>query len=332
MFLRDFQGNPVIVNLLRSGQVPQTSLFTGPEGVGKKTLALAVAARANCERPEEGDICGRCASCLKALSANHPDIRIITPEKNIIRIDAMREMSREAQFRPFEGKLRFFIIDAADRMTEEAANSILKTLEEPPPTTRLILVTTFPGKLLATIRSRCQTFTFRNLARVEIERILATKYSGEELQLRAAFADGSMARALTLDPQQEVKERDEMLALLEEWFSKRSYARLFKVLEEPPFKGQFRSRDFVMRRLEVLQQLIEDVYSLQIGREGRVVNFDCKKRLSTLSQALTMDELMDFLYHVGRSRWQVDHYVNPLIAFESLWLRSTDAGNRYRQV
>ena len=106
-----FVGNHKIVELLRQGELPQSSLFTGPEGVGKKTLVLSLAALANCKQPIQNDLCGNCSSCMKAVQDNHPDILLFQPEKELIRTKVTRRLSREAQFRPFEGRLRFFIID-----------------------------------------------------------------------------------------------------------------------------------------------------------------------------------------------------------------------------
>ena len=160
----DFEGNERLTSLLRKGSLPQSSIFAGPEGVGKKTLALLLAALANCKGkiPGQDDICSKCSSCIKALSGNHPDIYVYssissdgTPGTSI-KIEDMRNLRKEAHYRPFEGLLRFFIIDEAEKMTEEAANCILKVLEEPPSTTRIILVTAYPGQLLPTILSRCR--------------------------------------------------------------------------------------------------------------------------------------------------------------------------------
>jgi len=146
--LRDFVGNQRLVEILRRGRLPGASLFTGPEGVGKKTLALSLSALANCKEGSEDELCGTCSSCVKEAAGHHPDIRLFQPHKNLIKIDTMRELNREVRFRPFEGRLRCFIIDQAETLTEEAANCILKTLEEPPDTSRIILISSFPHRLL----------------------------------------------------------------------------------------------------------------------------------------------------------------------------------------
>ena len=199
MRLRDFVGNQRLVEILRRGRLPGASLFTGPEGVGKKTLALSLSALANCKEGSEDELCGTCSSCVKEAAGHHPDIRLFQPHKNLIKIDTMRELNREVRFRPFEGRLRCFIIDQAETLTEEAANCILKTLEEPPDTSRIILISSFPHRLLPTIRSRCQAFPFHPLGREEILPYLEDHLPEDHPEMRASLAEGSIAIALSLN-------------------------------------------------------------------------------------------------------------------------------------
>lgn len=332
MRLRDFVGNMSVVDLLRRRRLPQSALFAGPEGVGKKTLALALACLAQCQNPQQGDSCGRCGSCTKAEAGYHPDILLFEPEKNLIRTEAMREMSREVQFRPFQGRLRFFVVDRAEKMNEEAANSILKTLEEPPETSRLVLVTAFPERLLATIRSRCQRFAFRPLSRPEMEDYLRRQGMEEDLELRAAFADGSIGKALALDVKQLQQARALMLDLLQQWCRQKSFAAVYDTCERGPLKNQLKNRESALRYLEILTQLGEDLYFLRIDAPQRAVHRDALDELRQLSAAIDLDWVRDFLYHTSRAKWEIEHYVNPLMCFETLWLKSTHVGNRYGQI
>lgn len=332
MHLRDFIGNRRLLELLRPRQLPQASLFAGPEGVGKKTLALALAGLSNCREPVELDLCGRCSSCVKAAAGHHPDIRLFQPERNLIRIDSMREMSREAQFRPFQGKLRFFIVDQAEKMNEEAANSILKTLEEPPDTSRIVLVSAFAQLLLPTLRSRCQIFSFQPLTRAQTEELLRNRCPPQETGLRAAFSEGSIGKALSLDLKELLAARDRMLKLLLGWFERRSFAAVFEAAESAPLRSELKNREITLRYLDLLRQLCEDLYFLLVGTPERVVNCDRVVELEQLSRGVDLDWLRKFLYHTERSRWEVEHYGNPLICFETLWLKVHDAGNHHREV
>jgi DNA polymerase-3 subunit delta' len=237
----------------------------------------------------------------------------------------MRELSREVQFRPFEGRLRFFIVDEAEKMTEEAANSILKVLEEPPDTSRLVLATAFPQRLLPTIRSRCQTFVFRALPRSRIETFLKERGQGQQAQLRAAFADGSIGTALTLDLAQMLRDRDLMLELLTAWCSSQRFEGLHKKTEQAPLRSDLRSRDRVRRYLDLLMLLGEDAYFLKVQTPDRVVSRDRISELGVVAERLSLDSVRSLLYHVSRACWDVDHYVSPLMCFDSIWLKTGEA-------
>jgi len=343
MRLRDFVGNQQMVEILRRGQLPQASLFTGPEGVGKKTLALSLAAMANCKGDTEDDLCGTCSSCVKESAGHHPDIRLFEPHKNVIHIgedsrdpNTMRELNREVQFRPFEGRLRFFIIDQAETMTEKAANCILKTLEEPPETSRIILITSFPHRLLPTIRSRCQAFPFHPLGREEILPYLEDHLTEDHLEMRASLAEGSIAVALGLALEETLEQRDRMLEVLTSWCGQESFEALYSQCEQLPLRSELKTREGVRRYLNLLQRLGEDLYFLQVDTPERIVNQDRLDDLQKLSEGVELNWVREFLYHVDRARWDIDHYVNPLMCFETLWLMSSrdtnHVGNRHRQV
>lgn len=329
MRFRDFVGNQRMTSLLRKGALPPSSIFWGPAGIGKKTCALSLAAMTNCVSPKEGDLCGECQSCVKAESGNHPDIRLYEPERTGVKIEAMREMCREAQFHPFQGRLRFFIIDRAETMTEAAANSILKTLEEPPPKIRLVLVTSSYPALLPTIRSRCQLFRFRPLERDQIEAYLEETDLGEEASLRAGFAGGSIGAALSIDLASLREERDRMLEMLSGWLEDESFEALFRRLEEPAMRPLLRKKETVRALVDSLQLLCQDLYFLKVGTGDRVVNRDRVDELDRLAGMRSLEWIRNFLYHIGQTQWDVDRYVNPLMCFETLWLNS---GKRFVHV
>ncbi len=198
-------GNERIKTLLKravsDGRIGQGIIMAGPQGVGKRRFALALAQALNCERPVEGDACGECVPCRRVASGEHTDVETISPDGQFIKIDQMRDMARQAQYRPYESRRRVYIIDDADRLREQAANSILKTLEEPPETTMLVLVTSKPYMLLETIRSRCQMLSFAPLSTRELEDYLNANYKrpAEETRLLARLARGSIGRALEID-------------------------------------------------------------------------------------------------------------------------------------
>src|SRR5258707_15112509 len=176
--------------LLSGGRVPGSMLFTGDEGIGKRLFALELAKALNCRHRIGVEACDECSSCKRIsrstfppftseddnkqrlIWSEHADVAMVRPHKQIIRVKPMRELEREANFRPFEGAARVFIVEDADYMNDGASNALLKTLEEPPPTTHLILTTSNPTALLATIRSRCQSIRFAPILREAIETFL----------------------------------------------------------------------------------------------------------------------------------------------------------------
>ncbi len=319
--LKDFIGNHELVSRVKRASLPQSALFAGPEGVGKKTLALGLAARTDCRNRSAGDFCGNCESCAKVAGGNHPDIRLIQATGASIGIETVRQLNREARFRPFQGTFRVFVLDQAEKMTREAANSILKTLEEPAETSRIILTTAFPNQLLPTIRSRCQIFVFRPLTRNQLRSYLEIRYGAEEAKLRAAFAGGSIGQALQLDLEQALQDRDRVLAVLQQWLSNASFSRLFEACEEEPMRRDLKSRERVREYLEILRHLAEDLYFLRTGTESRMVNLDRRDRLLELAESVDLDWIRDLLYHLREAREDLDRNVQPLFCFETLWLK-----------
>jgi DNA polymerase III subunit delta' len=199
MALRDVIGQDRVITMLlgtlQQGRVSSSYLFTGESGVGKRVTALNFAKAINClSRIDEpcsigcvkegresypvngqrlqGDACDVCRSCRKIDGGAHPDVKVITPEKGEIRVEEIREIEASLSFRPYEGRKKIVIIDDADLMNPSASNAFLKTLEEPPEESHLILISPSPDKLLETIRSRCTRVRFKPLPRGDCIRVI----------------------------------------------------------------------------------------------------------------------------------------------------------------
>jgi DNA polymerase-3 subunit delta' len=220
-------GNSRVLTLLSRAiardSMPPAVLMAGPAGVGKRLTAVAVAQAINCLQPRssadfERDACGECASCKRIARGVHPDVIIVEPgDSGAIKIEQLREVIQQSQYRPFEGRRRVVIIDEADAATGDAQSALLKTLEEPPSASMFILVSSMPDTLLPTVLSRCPRLRFGPLAPAEVARILIRdrQYSETDARAAAADADGSVSRALEAESEDVSEARDAAQQLLQ---------------------------------------------------------------------------------------------------------------------
>jgi DNA polymerase-3 subunit delta' len=241
MFFSDVLGQElpikIIQNAIKKEKCAHAYLFVGPEGVGKKSTAFAFARLLNCknriaidskgEKHESNgdnldlqdiniyDSCGECISCKKIKKGIHPDVSFIYPEKKDIRINQMRVLKYQAQFKPMEGRWKVYIIDKAHMMNKESANSVLKLLEEPPDKVLIILIAQNKYGILPTIISRCQVIKFNLLPSDLIIRSLKEKYNIEEKKALffSRLSHGSIGKAFSCceEKMDETKKKADLL-------------------------------------------------------------------------------------------------------------------------
>ena len=231
MPFRDVIGHRRLVRLLSRSvdreTLPPSLLFAGPSGIGKRLTAVATAQALNCSdradteaartadlthaRSEDIpiDACGTCAACSRIARNVHPDVLIVEPgESGLIKIEQVRDLIDRVAYRPFEGRRRVFIIDEADALVVAAQHALLKTLEEPPPSSVFLLITSRPDVLLPTVLSRCPRLRFRPLSVEDVARVLVTLgQSAANAQAVAASADGSVGHALEASADELVEAR-----------------------------------------------------------------------------------------------------------------------------
>lgn len=185
-------------------------LFVGPEGVGKRTIAMAFAKAIHCEK-RKGDFCGDCVNCVRISDGNHPDVRVVgqLADKKEISIQQIREIERGLNYRSFTGKRKITIIDPATLMNPSAQNALLKTLEEPPQESLIILIAPNSGGLLPTLRSRCLRLSFAPLRRGEVAAYLRAKHgqTADQAEFLAAISMGSIGAAASLDKDELTEKR-----------------------------------------------------------------------------------------------------------------------------
>jgi DNA polymerase III subunit delta' len=228
-FFREILGQEWVVSHLKTAilrkRLAHAYLFLGPEGVGRESTARVLAAALNCQEPlEDGDACGTCASCRRLAAGTHPDFLVITLTPDAlqklqpqIKIGQIREFRRVTAYPPYGDGWRVILIKPAEAMNEEAANALLKTLEEPPERHLLVLAAQCEADLLPTIVSRCHKLAFAPLPAAMIAGELERRRSLalEQAQLLAALSGGSLGRALLLDPEAILAQRRQVLTDLE---------------------------------------------------------------------------------------------------------------------
>ncbi|HJZ79867.1 MAG TPA: DNA polymerase III subunit delta' [Pyrinomonadaceae bacterium] len=325
-----------LCRLLSAGRVPGSLLFTGEEGIGKKLFALELATALNCRQRIGVEACGECSSCKRIskstfppfgdpdddkerlIWSEHADVAMARPYKQIIRVSPMRELEREANFRPFEGARRVFIVEDADYLNEGAANALLKTLEEPPPTSHLILTTTNPTALPATIRSRCQVIRFAPVAVNEIEQFLIQRANipADDARLLARTARGSIGRALSADVTEYRERREAMLAILRSLALTADRAQLLRAAEA--LAGAKDRADYE-QSLDVLEALIRDAWALALGRPAdSIVNNDRLKDLHRIAADLRSERAATWLQTIEELRGALEVNINRKIASDGL--------------
>ncbi|MBI2370564.1 MAG: DNA polymerase III subunit delta' [Deltaproteobacteria bacterium] len=313
----------VLQAVLRHQRVGHAYLFTGPEGVGKRRAALAFAQALNCsggERP-----CGACRSCLKVARGVHPDVRVLEPEGTGIRIEQVRELQRELHFKAFEGRWKTAILDEAERLRGPAANALLKTLEEPPEQSVLILVTASLDALPPTIISRCQRVRFRPLP-LEVGVALLQEqggYEADEARLLIQLTGGSVGRALRLGQALGRDRRARLLGLLGTQGFPGAQALLDTVEAITPRRERSREtaepRDDLEDLLDLLRSWLRDLLLLKLGLPAeRLVNQDHLNGLRRAAATVTAEQLCARFEAVARVHAALPRNPNPQLALEAL--------------
>ncbi len=312
---------------IASGRLPSSILLSGPDGAGKYTLALLLSMAIECERqPRDlwsngqslASFCGVCRNCTRIASAAnlqemvaaavalredlreadkkdtrvlvqpHPDVLILPPDppQLLVKLGQVRTLIQRAHYLPSEAPRKIFIFPDASFM-KEAANSLLKMLEEPPPSVLIFLITENPSELLPTIRSRCASFRVGALPPEEIEMLLADRRSDlppPQRNLIARLAEGAAGRALTLDLAAYITTRSDALLLLRNAAAEPDHTALFKMTETYRAGAEGQAKTTAL--LRALALLLEDLLLLSAGTPELIRNIDLRPELDRLSQTL----------------------------------------------
>ncbi|HEX7960325.1 MAG TPA: DNA polymerase III subunit delta' [Terriglobales bacterium] len=325
----DFHGNQETVRRIREmlgrDRFPHAVIISGPEGAGKYTLAQMCAKTMNCLiRPvHDGlpDFCGECSNCVRIAAADnlderfqeaveawetlrevdkkdtriliqtHPEVMIIPPDppQMLIKVGQVRRVIENIYFKPVEGRRKVYIFTESSFM-KEAANALLKVLEEPPEFASLILLTTNPGELLPTIRSRCVSFTLAALPNEEIEAYLKNSRADLQPQQRklvARLAEGAIGRAQRFDLAEYITARADALTLLRTAVQGNDHTALFKTTDS--YRSGAEGKSKTENLIRTLYSLLEDLLVLKSSSEDLVRNIDIQSELVKLSGQISFD-------------------------------------------
>ena len=334
-------GNDSVKDVLRhhlvGDRVPNALLFAGTDGVGKRLFALELAKAFLCRNNTKNEACGDCPACLRAgqfefpkaddkdahkkvIFSNHADVGTVIAYNRNILVDAIRDLEKEAYFRPYEGNARFFLIDDADKMNDAAANALLKTLEEPASTSHIILITSRPDTLLPTIRSRCQTVRFSPVETEKIEQFLISerKLAATDAKLSARLAFGSVGRALSIELGKLRDQREILLKVLVDAVENHDRVSLLQAAEK---LNDAKNKDNFEASLEILITLIRDVWTLAFsGDDEKVINVDLALQLERLAENADTRRLAGWMSEIELLRESFAVNVNRKIATDALFL------------
>jgi DNA polymerase-3 subunit delta' len=339
MSFSDFHGNSEVVTHIREmlarDRFPHAVILAGPAGSGKYTLATMIARAMNClERPiTDGlpDFCGRCSNCTRIAQSEdlesrcaeaneardglkeaekketrlfiqtHPDVLVIPPDppQMMIKVDQVRRVIDSIYFRPAEGRERLFIFTGSAFM-KEAANSLLKVLEEPPEFATIFLLTENAGELLPTIRSRCMILRLRNLSLPEIEAYLAkhrAEWKPQQRALVARLSEGAVGRARAFDLEAYAAARADALTLLRTALQAADHSELFRMTET--YRAGSEGREKIESLLRCVYSLLQDLLFLEAKLPTLVRNTDLMGELQKLAHGADFEWLSSAAERLG---------------------------------
>ena len=305
----------LLAESITGGRTSHAYLFAGPEHVGKTTLALEFAAALNCTGEEPP--CGECPSCRKIAAGTHPDVRLLSGEDETIGIDKVREIQHEAALSPLEGRWRVHILSDFQNATTEAANCLLKTLEEPPQHEILILTVPEADLLLPTVVSRCQVLVLRALPTATIQEVLQTRWGVDQEQagLLARLSGGRLGWAIRAAKDDSIvhgrkKQLDQLVSLLRvrgvhRWAYAQELSAAPEVLKDV---------------LDLWSTWWRDTLLFKLGCPAHMTNLDQRDDLSSAATLLDAHVIRRALQLTRTTRAQLEQNVNPRLALEVLFL------------
>ena len=305
---------------LLKGRLHHAYLFIGPDGIGKRTLALALAQAIHCS-DLESDFCGKCAACRAIQTGNHADVRVLEPlsNKKDISIQQVRELEKTLSFRSFSGRRKMAIIDPATLMNWPAQNALLKTLEEPPQGCILILIAPNPGALLPTVRSRAFALSFTPLPRRLMVSFLISRRgkTREQAEVLAALTMGSLGAVSRFDKEKMIEKRLEWMKTLVS-LGTGEYRAALNAAEA--LAG---NREETLKFLEWAELWYRDLLTFRVAHApDKILNMDMLPQIEEQSTRIDEDDLFSLLSKTVEASQLIQRNLNRRMVIEDLLLRA----------
>ncbi len=334
MALKDVIGQDKAINILlrtiEKGKIPSTYLFSGESGIGKKFTALNLAKALNCISEKRSnnnslfyDACDECSSCQKIEKGIHPDFLMIESEGNQIKIEEIRSIEEALSLKAYEGQYKIVIIDNAEDMNQSAANAFLKTLEEPPENSLIILVSSMPELLPDTIRSRCCRVNFAPLSSNEclkvIKKVMGNKYNVSKISSKTSKVKNADNKLSEID----------MLEIISRLaMGKPGYAVTVNLVEERKWfidlledmlnaeKDGWSSREEMERWFEIFLVLLRDMALLKVKKDGNwMINIDLKDYIEKLSRTMNLKVIIEIYQQMSRLKGYLRYNLNKSLTW-----------------
>jgi len=326
MSFKDIVGQEKAIKILKKSvkenRISSSYIFIGNKGVGKKLTALEFYKAMNCLNIDKNnEACDNCEVCSKINRQCCPDLKIIKPIKDLIKIEQIRELRKDIEIKPFENKKEIYIIDQAEQMTLEASNCLLKTIEEPPDYAVIILICLKLDPLLPTMISRCQIINFRLISSLQIKKLLLNKINNlkeERAELISKLAQGSIGKAFSLLSDSEYfNQRERLLEHLSTIFPGKYDPHIFINMEKMITKI-----DRMEEILEIIISWYRDILMIKkLGNQENIINSDRLEVISEISRTYPLKILIDILDYSEQIQEYLKKNVNKHLVLERLYLK-----------
>lgn len=307
----------VLQNDISTGNLAGAYLFVGPPGVGKKMAAVSFAKTLNCRRGKRNS-CNKCPSCRKIEKMSHPNLRMLSPQGESFRINQIRQLKSEIGYSLSEGKKRIWVMDEAEKLTLEAANSLLKILEEPPSSDIIILITHVSRLLPPTIISRCRVVHFLPLTSQHIQKLLKKldDVPSHIISLVSELAQGSVSEALKLISEENIfEEREKIFELICE--GEKALQEVFEISE----RWSHYQSSHLESMLNIFLFFLRDLLLLKSNISIPLLNQDKTEKLQDLKENYSFSQLYRGTEAVENTKFYLNANLSTQLVLEEMWLR-----------